>query len=113
MEDKELIKRWSNDTKRREFIENYKNTADKVIKQPELELKFYITELPNGNKIIAMEHWATNYSYLTKEYGEKSIRTKYYYQDKEWFTPDAVSESFLSEKLKNLKMKLQEGRSNG
>ena len=38
----------------------------------------------------------------------KEIHEKYYYQDKEWFEPSAVSESFLSEKLKNLKMKLQE-----
>jgi hypothetical protein len=108
MDNKELIKRWSNDAKRREYIADYKNTADEVLEQSELELTFYITTLPNENKIIAMEYWSTNYSYLTKEYGEKSIRTKYYYQDKEWFTPDAVSESFLSEKLKNLKMKLQE-----
>ena len=108
MNNKELIKRWSNDTKRRKFIADYKSTASRIIEQPKLELKFYITELPNGNKIIAMEHWGTNYSYLTKEYGEKSIRTKYYYQDKEWFTPDAVSESYISEKLKKLKMKLQE-----
>ena len=108
MNNKDYIKLWSNDTKRRQFISDYKNTANEVIEQPELELKFYVTNLPNRHKIVAMEYWGTNYSYLTKEYGEKSIRTKYYYQDKEWFTPDSVSESFLSEKLKELKMKLQE-----
>ena len=108
MENQELIKRWSNDTKRREYIADYKNTANEVIEQPKLELKFYATELPNGNKIVAMEHWSTNYSYLTKEYGEKSIRTKYYYQNKDFFEPSSVSESYISEKLKKLKMKLQE-----
>ena len=108
MNNKELIKRWSNDAKRRKFIADYKNTASELIEEPKLELKFYVTNLPNRHKIVAMEYWSTNYSYLTKEYGEKSIRTKYYYQDKECFTPDSVSESFLSEKLKELKMKLQE-----
>ena len=108
MENKDYIKLWTNDTKRRKFIADYKNTANEAIEVPKLELKFYVTNLPNRHKIVAMEYWGTNYSYLTKEYGEKSIRTKYYYQDKECFTPDSVSESFLSEKLKELKMKLQE-----
>ena len=108
MDNKDYIKLWANDEKRRQFTADYKNTADHIFEEPNLELKFFVINLPNGNKIIAMEYWGTNYSYLTKEYGEKSIRTKYYYQDKECFTPDSVSESFLSEKLKELKMKLQE-----
>lgn len=107
MANQELIKLWSNDTKRREFVGNYKNTADEIIEEPRLGLKFFITILPNGHKIIALEHWATNYSYLTKQYGEKSIRVKYYYQKKDWFEPSAVSESFISEMLKDLKMELQ------
>ena len=104
---KELFKLWANDTKRRKYIANYNNTADEVIEEPKLELKFFITTLPNDNKIIAMEHWATNYDYHTKDISKNVIRTKYYYQDKDFFEPSAVSESFISEKLKDLKMKLQ------
>lgn len=107
MNSKDYIKLWSNDKKRREFIADYHNTAIEVIIEPTLELAFYVTKLPNEHKIIVMEHWAKNYDYRTKDDTKKVIHTKYFYQDEDFFEPTVVSDSFISNRLKDLKAELQ------
>lgn len=108
MTNKELLKLWANDTKRRAFIDTYKDWGE-WFSVPELEMVFYKYDLPDGSKIIVAEHWAKNYCNVHGE-DDRYLTTKTYLQTELYFDPScAASDSRISEHLKDLKGKIQSG----
>jgi hypothetical protein len=102
----ELLKLWTNDTARREFINNFK-VWGVWFTQPELDLTFYKYDLPGGGKIIAMEYLREPYSSERRDGSDESVtRYKLYLQQGEHFEPSASSDGFIAERLKELKSNL-------
>ena len=102
----ELLKLWTNDTSRREFINNFK-VWGVWLTQPELDLTFYKYDLPGGGRIIAMEYLREPYSSEKQNGIEESVtRHKLYLQQGKHFEPSASSDSFIAERLKELKVSL-------
>ncbi|MCL1855090.1 MAG: hypothetical protein FWF86_05095, partial [Clostridia bacterium] len=55
MNNKNLAQLWGNDKKRKAFLEAYQDWGV-WLETPELELKYYRYQLPDGTMIIAQEH---------------------------------------------------------
>jgi len=105
-ENKNLIALWSNDKKRREFLETYKDWGV-WLTTPELELVYYRYQLSDGTIIIAMEH--KKQIFVSYQEGYKwGIGVNYYIQKlNEPFTPTCSSISAVAELLKDIKTNLQ------
>ena len=102
----ELLSLWANDTKRREFVKNYK-VWGLWFAQPELGLTFYKYDLPGGGRLIAMEYLREPYP--GERYNgsaEPVLCEKFYLQRRKYFHPSAVSEHEIAERLKDLKATL-------
>lgn len=101
--DQELLKLWSNDQKRREFVQNY-SVWGVWFTQPELELTFYKYDLPGGGRVIAMEYPREPYYNETPDRnGDAVTGRKFYLQCGKYFNPSAVSESVIAGRLKEIK----------
>ena len=103
----ELLRLWSNDRKRRDFINDYKEWGI-WFTQPELDLTFYKYELPGGGRIVAMEYLRTPYP------GERANTVtghKFYLQRGKHFIPNAASEHEIAGRLMELKAALMKERS--
>ena len=102
-----LIKAWANDQKRRAFPGEYK-TWGVWMTLPELDLTFYKYDLPDGNRIIAMEYLREAH-YGEDVYGSdvpvKGVR--YYLQLGKYYEPSSVQDYTIGDHLKRLKMKMQ------
>ena len=99
----ELLTLWANDTKRREFVKNYK-VWDVWFTQPELDLTFYKYEIPGGGRLIAMEYPREPYTSEKHNGSDESvICEKFYLQTGKYFSPYSVSESVIAERLKDIK----------
>lgn len=105
---KELIALWSNDTKRRAFLETYKEWGV-WFEQPQTNCTYYKFDLPDGTKIIVMEYLGYNHGYKCLNESEYILHKQFYLQDKEYFQPTVVSDSFISNYLKDLKAKIIKG----
>jgi hypothetical protein len=104
----ELIRLWSNDQKRREFINRYKDWGV-WFKQPELDLTFYKYDLPDGSgRIIAMEYKREPYSYSGEKANRDGLVTahKLYFHQSKCFNPSATSDFIIAGHLMELKTKL-------
>ena len=102
----ELVKRWANGDKRREFLKNYKEWGV-WLTVPELGQTYYKYELPDGSgRFLAMEYRRENPYQLSGEEKVQTI-TIYYLWDGEYFAPNFASEYILTDRLKTLKMALQ------
>ena len=99
MNNKELVKLWSNDEKIRAFVKTYKEWGVWFTVK-ELKLTYYKYDLPDGVRIIVMK-------YLKVPYGEKkpTLRCNHYLQRSEHFDSDTVSDYEISNHLKDLKEK--------
>jgi hypothetical protein len=95
---------WSNDQKRREFVKDFKPWGVWFI-QPELGLTFYKYDLPDGNRIIAMEYVREPY-YYEESKGDVITCCRLYLQKEKYFNPSPVSEYVIADHLKELKVKL-------
>ena len=105
----ELAKLWSNNEKRRAFIQNFKAWGV-WFTQPELDLTFYKYDLPGGSRIIAMEYLRDFYPYERPEDGRKyAVNHLLYLQHGKYFSPTTVSEHVLAGRLMDLKEKLMKG----
>jgi hypothetical protein len=106
--DQELLKLWSNDQKRRAFVQNYK-TWGVWFSQSELGLTFYKYELSDA-KIIVMEYMREPY-FSEKPLGNNKgiVCRKFYLQRGAFFSPDSVSDHVIAEHLKKLKEKMAKG----
>jgi hypothetical protein len=102
----ELIKLWSNDQKRKEFIRSFKEWGV-WLTLPELDLTFYKFDLPDGVRLIAMEHLRRDYNYkmLDKE-ATYVTGYKLYVQSGAHFCPNQSSEYVVADELKIQKEKL-------
>ena len=102
----ELIKLWSNDKKRKAFVEDYK-TWGVWFTQPELDLTFYKFDFENGSRLIVMEYLRSPYTSERTRIQSKSILCRrYYLQTGDYFNPSAVSDFAIAEHLKLMKMQL-------
>jgi len=104
--DKELIKLWANNDKRREFVDTFKSWGV-YAETPELNLTFYQYILPDDSKLIVMEHMQKNY-YNCDNPNDWKIGTKTYLQKNKYFMPDSASTYEVCDHLKNLKQTLVE-----
>lgn len=105
---KELIALWSNDTKRRAFLETYKEWGI-WFEQPQTNCTYYKFDLPDGSKIVVMEYLGFNAYPEICGGCNYSIKTQTFLQTKEYFQPNLASESYISNYLKDLKAKLVKG----
>ena len=102
----ELVKLWTNDQKRKSFINDYKAWGV-WITQPELDLTYYKYDLPGGGRIIAMEYLRSLFPSEKPAGNNKAVVCKsLYLQTGDYFNPSAVSDYTIAEHLKNLKAKL-------
>lgn len=102
----ELVKLWTNDQKRRAFVNNYKAWGV-WFKQHELDLTYYKYDLPGGGRVIAMEHLRAPFPSERPAGNSKGVVCKsYYLQTGDYFNPTAVSDYTIAAHLKELKMKL-------
>jgi hypothetical protein len=102
----ELIKLWSNDRKRKAFVEDYKSWGI-WFSQPELDLTFYKYNLPDGSKLIVMEYKREpHYGEKENENGEPMTDIKFYLHRDTYFRPHPVSGHVMYEHLMTLKGKL-------
>lgn len=99
----ELLKLWSNGTKRRTFAEKYKEWGE-FTSTPELNLTYYKYDLPDGSKLLVMEYMQENY--YRKNEDKWRIGTKVYLQKGEFFMPHPVNDGELDDHLKGLKQRL-------
>jgi hypothetical protein len=107
--DKELSRLWSNDSKRRAFIEDYKKWGV-WLEVPELDLTFYKLDLPGGDRLIAMEYIREPYLH-ERQSGKRGLTTerKFYFQHGKYFSPSTASVHEIAGKLKDLKAMLGTG----
>ena len=104
--DQELVRLWVNDTKRREFIRDYKSWGIWFF-QPGLGLTFFKYDLPGGNQIIVMEYQRESYKNESSKNSSDTVTCqKLYLQIGKHFTPHSVSESVIAEQLKSIKTNL-------
>ena len=102
----ELIKLWSNQEKRRAFVNNYKEWGIWFV-QPELGLTYYKYDLLDDSMLIAMEYQRKPHRYEKSHAADDNITCyKLYHKTGAYFDPTAVSEYVLAEHLKQLKDKL-------
>jgi len=102
-----LVQAWSNDDKRKQFIEAYKDWGvyETVSK---LDLAYYRYEMPDGTIIYAMEHNQKTYDYQngTKEGWKTGV--SYYIQKKgDRFMPSPSSIWAVADLMKQAKMEFQ------
>ena len=102
---RELIKLWSNDQKRKAFIQDYK-TWGLWFTQPELDLTFYKYDFPDGSRLIAIEYLREPHQYEKTDGSETVICNKYCLQRGAYFTPSAACGYEMTDHLKTLKEKL-------
>jgi hypothetical protein len=103
---KELLKRWANAGKRREFLLNYTEWGI-WLQIPELGLTYYRYELPkDGGKILVMTYQRPN-PYQYNDEGPIQTCSTYYLWSGEYFIPNAASEYSITDHLKKLKVELQ------
>ena len=102
---KELVALWMNGDKRKEFAKNYKEWGV-WLTVPELGLTYYRYDLPDGARILAMEYTRIN-PYPASGDGKLQTITVYYLWEGEHFIPSSASEYFITDRLKNLKVTLQ------
>jgi len=100
----ELKKLWTNHEKRRAFIEMYKDWGV-YITVPELNLTFYKYDLPDGAKLVVMEHMQKTHA-PGKGKDPWYIRAKVYLQKEEYFMPHSSSDYEVCNYLKELKRSL-------
>jgi hypothetical protein len=100
----DYINLFSNDQKRRAFIADYQ-TWGVWITQPELGLTYYKHDLPDGARIIVMEHLRTPYT--SENNGEDVLMSRFHLQKSgQFFNPTATGEFGIADHLKELKAKL-------
>ena len=100
----ELLSLWTNDTKRRAFVKNYKVWGVWFV-QTELDLTYYKYDLPNDSgRIIAMEYFRDPYRY--DESNEPVLCVKFYLQRGKCFVPNEASDYNIADCLKNLRSTL-------
>jgi len=110
MNNKELIKAWGNDAKRKSFLSDYKAWGEWV-NVPELKTVYYKHTLPSKTTIIAMEHMHHYFEYHDGKNNEKWKTNVTYFKRLKGkpFSPDfKISESAANELLKSAKMKLMQ-----
>ena len=102
----ELVKLWTNNDKRREFLHNY--TAWGVwLTVPELGLTYYQYALPDGSgKLMAMAYQRPN-PYQRSDEDALQTSVIYYVWEGDYFIPSPASEWEIVDRLKKLKSTLQ------
>ena len=109
-DNQKLISLWANDSKRKEFLEAYKEWENGP-QVNELDLQFYFYALNNGDTIIAMEH--NTFSYFHSRDGELKRNVRYYLRSKDQaFIPNACSIWNVADKLKEEKVRMQKEMKN-
>lgn len=102
----ELVKLWSNDQKRRAFVEDFK-TWGIWFTQPELDLTFYKYDLPDGTRLTTMEYLREPYpSEKSDGNSDAIVCKKHYLKRGAYFNPSAASDYEMADHLKVLKEKL-------
>ena len=103
----ELVKLWTNNDKRREFLKNYEAWGV-WLTVPELGLTYYQYALPDesGIRLLAMAYQRPN---PYPRNGEDSLQTAviYYVWEGERFIPSPASEWEITDRLKKLKAQMQ------
>ena len=101
----ELVRLWANADKRSEFLATHKKWGV-WLTIPELGLIYYRYELPKGDRILAMEYQRKNSYPRTDEEVLQTV-TVYYLWEGELFTPNPASVSYITNRLKELKVEIQ------
>lgn len=108
---KNLIKLWSNDGKRREFLKTYQDWEQWLI-VPELDFVFFRYEMPNGTIILALEH-------KVRDWSDHNVRqfktdTSFFVLDaNDPFWPDSKKSKWsVADLLKDAKAELLNGLKN-
>lgn len=102
-----LVKLWANIEKRRAFVGEYK-TWGVWFTVPELDLTFYKYDIPEGNRIIAMEYKREpHYREETGALNGVIIDYQLYLQRSEYFKPSCTNDYAINDYLKDLKVKMQ------
>lgn len=109
-----LVKLWSNDRKRKAFIQDFKAWGV-WFTQPELNLTFYKFDLPDGSRLIALKYLRTPYPNEKPDGDTEPVScSKHYLQRGAYFNPAAASGYEMADHLKFLKEKLmKEMKNNG
>jgi len=112
-ENKNFAQIWANDKKRKAFLEEYKEWG-LWFETPELELKYYRYQLPDGTMIIVQEH---NHRVFETYHKSKWDRGVFYYvqkPDEPAFSPDFKQcLSFAADLLKDAKAAMQKAEKEG
>ena len=102
----QLVKLWSNDQKRKAFIQDYK-TWGIWFTQPELKLTFFKYDLPDCTRLIVMEYLRAPYPGEKTDGNSAAITAiKQYIQRGDYFNPSSTSTYQMTDCLKYLKEKL-------
>jgi len=112
-DNKNPIQLWGNDQKRKAFLEAYKEWG-LWFETPELELKYYRYQLPNGTTIIVQEHNHRVYETYQKHRWDRGVF--YYVQkpDEPAFSPDFKQRlSYAADMLKDAKIAMQKTNAEG
>jgi len=108
-----FVQLWTNDKKRKTFLEAYQEWG-LWREMPELELKYYRYQLPDGTMIIVQEHNHRVYETYNKFRWDRGVF--YYVQkpDESAFSPDfKQSISFAADLLKDAKSAMQKAEKEG
>ena len=102
----ELIQKWMNTEKRRQFLKDYKAWGV-WLTVPELGLTYYKYKLPGSGRLLAMEYQHQNPYY--QSYGGEEFETTVinYLWEGEYFIPNPASEYGIIERFKKLKAEFQ------
>jgi len=108
-DNKNLIQAWSNDGKRKQFIEAYKDWGvyESV---PKFDLVYYRYMMPDGTAVYAMEHNQKTYDYQNGRGSQEVWKTgvTYYIQKKgEPFAPTSSSLWAIADLMKVAKEELK------
>jgi len=108
VDNKKLIQLWSNDKKRKTFLEAYRDWG-MWLEITELGMKYYRYQLPDGTLIIIQEHHSKVYDQVLRDYVWG--RDVFYYVQKNdipIFSPNfKQSISYVADLLKNAKTAMQ------
>jgi hypothetical protein len=107
----ELIALWSNDKKRRDFLQDYKSWGV-WFEQPELGVTFYKYELPDGARIIVESYMRKAHPY-EKDGLDVSMARFHLQKAGDYYDPHVTGEYEIAAHLKLLKAELVKKQKNG
>lgn len=103
----EQVKLWGNSSKRRKFLENYKDWGVWFTVE-QLDLTFYKYDLSNGNRVIAMEYKRSVYHPSENEQPWRPAYKLYIQDAGKTFQANALYEGYVESYLKDEKVRLQQ-----